>query len=233
MISMADYIDKNILCQAYVHIDLPEGITPEELDAIKNQLREFTEQRAKFFVYPDVEIEIEFREGSLKSYISIAGAIYLAIAQYGSFRGGVDYLHTDIKRLADSIVSETLFMTRARHDHIRRTEARVGIVGSLKSLTDDMNMFSAILGGIAVDEAAVRLNSLKEDSDRLLENVRDPRDQQEIEDAICDFTDTLPTRCPYPKDKSPDAAAVALWVDSLNEMKKRYGRKKPSPPTAP
>lgn len=132
---MADYIDKNILCQAYVHVDLPVDITPGELDAIKEHLRQFTEARAKFFVYPDVVVEVEFREGSLKSYLTIAGAIYLAIGNYGDFRGGVDYLYTDIKRLADSLVAETLFMTRARHHSIRRTEARTartGVVGSLK-----------------------------------------------------------------------------------------------------
>lgn len=135
---VADYIDKNILCEAYVHVELPETVTREELDKIKEQLRLFTEARAKFFVYPEVDVEVEFREGSLKSYLTIAGAIYIAIGNYGDFRSGIDILYTDIKRLADTLVSETLFMTRARHHSIKRTEARTGVIGSLKVLVDDL-----------------------------------------------------------------------------------------------
>jgi len=91
---MADYIDKNILCQAYVHIRLPGPTSEEKLAAIKQQLTEFAAVRARFFIYPEIDVDIEFKEGSLKSYITILGAIYAAICNYGSFRSGVDALYT-------------------------------------------------------------------------------------------------------------------------------------------
>lgn len=221
---MADYIDKNILCQAYVHVELPENITPGELDQIKEHLRQFTEARAKFFVYPDVIVEVEFREGSLKSYLTIAGAIYIAIGNYGGFREGIDYLHTDIKRLADSLVSETLFMTRARHHSIRRTEARTGVIGSLKVLVDDLTTLESSLGQISVDESARRIRRLKEDAERLLENVRDNDDRNAIEAEFDRFTDALPDNCPHPKEKIPDDAAILLYHDALSEIRRRFGK---------
>jgi len=133
----------------------------EELEAIKNHLEQFATSRGQFFVYPDVEVSVEFKSGSLKAYISIAGLIYIAIGQYGSFRSGVDFLYTDIKRLADSLVSESLFMTKSKYQSIVRTEARTGVVGSLKTLVDDMNDLDASLGNIPVDEVARRIKNIK------------------------------------------------------------------------
>lgn len=234
---MADYIDKNILCQAYVHIELPEGITQEKLAAIKEDLTRFATLRGKFFVYPEVDVSVEFRDGSLKSYISIAGIIIVAIEGYGSFREGIDYLHTDIKRLADSLVSESLFMTGAKHQQIVRTEARTGIIGSLKVLVDDMNNLEASIGQIPTDEAARRIKRIKDDADALLTNVRSEEDSKGIESEISEFTKKLPDRWPNPTDRRPDDAAIIAYNDCLLELRRAYQRDKyrknypvPTPP---
>jgi hypothetical protein len=224
--SVADYIDKNILCQAYVHVELPEGITPEQLDEIKQHLSQFATQRGKFFVYEDVIVDVEFREGSLKAYITIAGAIYIAIGQYGSFRSGVDYLYTDVKRLADSMVAEGLFMTRARHESIRRTEARTGVIGSLKILVDDMNQLEASIGEISVEEAARRVKKIKDDADVLLINVRSDEDATQIQNELDTFSDNLPERWPHPAENRPEPLAIVAYYDALLEMRKAYGKKK-------
>jgi len=223
---MADYIDKNILCQAYVHVELPEGTTPEHLERIKAHLREFTEARAKFFVYPEVIVEVEFREGSLKSYLTIAGAIYLAIGNYGGFREGIDYLYKDIKMLSDTLVAESLFMTRARYDDVKRTEARTGVIGSLKQLVDSIIVLEMSIGHISLEEAAGKLRRIKEDADLILQNVRDLKDIEAIEDELDKVAADLPDECPHPKEKKPDDAAVILYTEALLEFRKRYKKKK-------
>lgn len=223
---VADYIDKNILCQAYIHVHLPDELEDAELERIKQHLTEFANSRGKFFVYPEVEVSVEFRDGSLKSYITIAGVIYIAIGQYGSFRGGVDYLYTDIKRLADSLVSESLFVTKSKHDSIVRTEARTGVIGSLKLLVDDINELESLMGQISVEETTRRLQKIKKDSDALLENVRSEDDVANIENEIGDFTDNLPEHCPHPHDRRPDDLAVIAYSEVLTELRKAYGKKK-------
>jgi len=235
MPAMADYINKNILCQAYIHVDLPDGITIAQLDEIKAHLSEFATSRAKFFVYPDVDVAVEFSDGSLKAKVSIFGMIYLAVIGYGDFRNGVDYLHTDVKRLADSVVAESLFMTRARHESIIRTEARTGVVGSLKILVDDMNTLDGSIGQIPVEEVARRINKIKADADVLLANVRSEEDSKNIEEELGIFSDNLPERCPYPKHRNPESAAIIEYNDALVEFRKSFGRikkatKKVSPP---
>lgn len=224
---MADYIDKNILCEAYVHVDLPpDMMTEDQLVSIREHLATFATARAKFFIYPDVTVEVEFKEGSLKTYITVAGAIYAAICAYGGFREGVDYLYADVKRLADSMVGESLFTTKARYEQIRRTEARTGVVGSLKLLVDDINSIEVSIGQISVDETARRIKRLKEDAERLLSNVRSDDDVQKIEAELDQFSDSLPDQCPYPVDERPDSATVLSYRDILAEFRKSFGRTK-------
>lgn len=225
---MADYIDKNILCQAYVHVELPAGITAERLDEIKKHLEQFAISRGKFFVYQDVIVDVEFREGYLKAYVTIAGAIYLAIVGYGGFREGIDYLYTDVKRLADAMVAEGLFMTQARHEAIRRTEARTGVVGSLKILVDDINVLEASLGQMSVAETAIRIKKIKDDADSLLVNVRADEDAENIQNELADFVDKLPERCPHPPEQRPEPLAIATYYDVLSEFRRDYGKRKKS-----
>jgi hypothetical protein len=183
---MADYIDKNILCQAYIHVELPDGLTEQQLQEIKNHLMNYANLRAQFF----------------------------------------DYLHTDVKRLADSMVAESLFSTKARHQHVLRTEARTGVVGSLKCLIDDLNILEGSLGQISVDEAARRIKKIKDDADVLLVNVRSDEDMKSIQNELDDFSDHLPDRCPHPPEKSPNDSAIVAYYDSLSELRKHYGKLK-------
>lgn len=223
---MADYIDKNILCQAYIHVELPAGLDEAQLQAIKDHLMDYANSRAKFFVYPEVQVDVEFKEGSLKTYITVAGFIYAAVIGYGGFRTGIDYLHTDVKRLADSMVAESLFTTKARHQHILRTEARTGVIGSLKVLMDDMTVLETSLGQISVDEAARRIGKIKDDADALLINVRADEDAKSIQNEVDEFSEKLPEKCPHDPQKPPSDSAIVAYYDALSELRKNYGKKK-------
>lgn len=228
---MADYIDKNILCQAYVHVEIPAE-SDIDLSTLKEHLQEFASLRAKFFVYPDVDVSVEFKEGSVKSYITIAGVIYAAVCGYGSFRSGIDCLHTDIKRLSEALVAESLFMTRARHQNIVRTEARTGVVGSLKLLIDDIELVESSLGAISVAEVARRLGKIKENAESLMLNVRDNRDIGEIESEMVRFCEKLPNTCPHPTNQRPDDEAAIAYHDILAALRKSFKKRHPTQSSA-
>lgn len=223
---MADYIDKNILCQAYIHVHVDEGLGRKNIAELEKELLAFTTARARFFVYPEVDVNVEFRDGSLKAYLTIAGGICLAISNYGGLRSGIDILHSDIKRLADSLVNESLFVTKTRRHQIVRTEARTGVIGSLKVLVDDMKTVEDSLGQISVDEAARRVKRLREDAELLIENVKDEKDRDAVEADVELFTDGLPAKCPHPPEKVPDDAAIFAYQDALSELRKRFGKQK-------
>lgn len=56
----------------------------------------------------ETELNVRVYEGSVKVYIAVTGAIYLAIGQYGSFRSGIDYMIEDAKNLKGLVVSQLI-----------------------------------------------------------------------------------------------------------------------------
>jgi len=223
---MADYIDRNILCQAYVHIEIPNGFSTERIAELRTYLEDFAAKRGSFFIYPDVRVDVVFKDGSLKSYLTIAGCLYAAIAGYGSFRTGVDYLYTDIKRLSDTLVGETLFMAQARHKDVIRTEARVGIIGSLKEFVDHLNELEDAMGKSSIHQITLRINNLQKEAERLIQNVKDPRDANEIETEMEKTVWTIPENPPYPKGKKPKTDDLFVYREARLNIRKRFIKRK-------
>ncbi|WP_181826365.1 hypothetical protein [Klebsiella pneumoniae] len=109
---MADYINSNILCESYVHVE-PEWlkqvsavIREEKLSLIRNEIEDFADKRIKFFLSDDVLIEIKFTEGSIKAKVTAYGPIILligsAILNYSSFRESAN--KQVISSQADSLI---------------------------------------------------------------------------------------------------------------------------------
>jgi len=232
---MADYINSNILCQAYLHID-PVNIPDERLEALKKELDLFLATRGRFFIYDAVTTSVEFKEGSLKVYAGIAGAIYVAIGQYADFRSGIDYLANDTKRLAECIVSETLFLSQSRHDNTIRVEARTGVVGSLKLIVDKIEFAQRELPIVDLKATNGRLASAHEDIERLLANLNDPKDVSYVSDQLCSLIRTLlpktpppnPKRTPAPETVSVYQARRAALIELTRDVSE--GKKSPAPP---
>lgn len=114
---MANYINKNILLEAYLHLE-PDAEVWGRLDTIKGQMSSFLMTRSQFFLSPDVEVDVEFKDGSLKKYLTVLGCVYVFLHQYSDFREGVKLFANDTKRLAESVISESLFITRCRDDKV-------------------------------------------------------------------------------------------------------------------
>ncbi|HHF3203162.1 hypothetical protein [Vibrio alginolyticus] len=99
---MADYINKNILSQAYIHVE-PAGIeTEEQLEAFKESIRAFALSRTEFFLSEGLDINIEFEERSIKTRVTVIGTLMLllqGISSYKDFREGLQLLYSDSKWL--------------------------------------------------------------------------------------------------------------------------------------
>ena len=202
---MADYINGNILCQAYVHIN-PVSLSPEKLAQLQEALDLFVAARGRFFLYEDVNTSVKLKEGSLKVYGTIAGSLYLAISNYGGFREGVDYLAQDTKRLAECIASESLFLSQSRHQNTLRVEARTGVVGTLKVIIDKIEITSAELGDVEASVSAKRLSEVTEKLDKLLLNLKDPKDLPFVSSGLCEFILKILPERPPEKPKDPHSS---------------------------
>jgi len=207
---MADYINSNILCQAYVHIE-PVDLSSADIDRIKQVLNEFVTARGQFFLYPEVDVDVTFKEGSLKKYLTIFGSLYIFLHQYPDFREGVILFSNDVKRLGESIVSESLFLARARHQNTLRTEARTGVVGSLRELVDDITYVEEHIGATTAEHLHRRLRLARIRAQNLMEVLADDKDRTLVSEKLSEIVIALPEAPPPPPKKRHPLGALAVF----------------------
>lgn len=224
---MADYIKSNILCQAYLRIERPQ-VHADELPALRDELIQFIARRSRFILYPEVDANVRFRSGSLVAYLTVAGSLYVALQGYPKFREGVLLLFGDVKRLADSMILETQFTSKARSPDVSRHEARTGVIGSLKELIDAIDNVNLSAGLVKVDTLSIRLGRILFDATRLLDVLRDRRDVILVAENLKSIVFDLPTGPKDPKGKNPSRksldvyrAAVRTFQTTMDDYIKR------------
>ncbi len=131
---MANYIDREILCEAYTHLDIGTYNDVESRQRLEAELRDFIQPRAGFIFGEEVELQFEFEEGSLKTKIAVLGSVAALISAYGSFRQGTDQLARDAVVLAQAANLEVVFKTRTNLCDRIRIEKRSGVFGRIAEL---------------------------------------------------------------------------------------------------
>ena len=222
---MADYINKNILSQAYVHIEPTNFISHTELEGFKIHIQEFARSRTDFYLHPDAEIEIEFEEGSLKARITILGTIGLlwqGVASYPDFREGISLLYNDSKRLAEYIVSESQYIAGSKHENVIRLEARTGIIGSVQKVIGQLERIkNGARGSMDANELAKELLQANNEIDKLLNNISNENDINIVQSGLAKTASSIPER-PYPPGNKHNSDESILIYQ--NRRKKLIGR---------
>lgn len=190
---MADYINRNILCQAYVHVrtEKPYG---EAIRDIERTAIPLVRERAKFFLYDEAVVEFSPSEGSVKSRITVFGTLILALqgmSNYKDFREGIIILYDDVQRVADLAVTETLFALRERGAQIERVEVRVGVVGSLRRLIRQIESIRSE-ESVSYRQQAYRLEQVSEEISRIIDNLNDESDVDLVEKELLALISKIP-----------------------------------------
>lgn len=131
---MTNYIDRELLCEAYTHLDIESFNDPESRQRLEAELRDFIEPRAQFIFGEEVELRFEFEEGSLKTKIAVLGSVAALISAYPSFRDGTEQLARDAVVLAQASNLEVIFKTRTNLCDRIRIEKRSGVFGRINEL---------------------------------------------------------------------------------------------------
>ncbi|MCP3324073.1 hypothetical protein ACK33O_08305 [Aeromonas hydrophila] len=203
---MADYINKNILSQSYVHVE-PEWLTSlsgkdkaEKIEALKNIITKHAQERMRFFLYDDIIINVEFEEGSIKAKITAYGKVCVllsalnplgsAITQYSEYRDGIKTILSDVVKLSDMVNSEVLFQTDSRYKkEIIRIEARKGVIGSLHNINKKINDISNRTKNHKGNSPTLiypMLLGLHKDILGLMDNVNDKDDKELVRTSLID-----------------------------------------------
>lgn len=209
---MADYINKNILSQAYIHVE-PTGIeTEEQLEAFKENLRAFALSRTEFFLSDGLDINIEFEAGSIKARVTVIGTLILllqGISSYKDFREGLQLLYSDAKWLSDAIISESLYQTKAKHHDVIRVEARTGIIGSVHKILNQLGRIkSGANGAMLASDIVEKIDDVQDDLSKLMDNICDLNDRNLVAKECKYLVQELPDIPVPPKDKTNSDHAI-------------------------
>ena len=217
---MADYIKASILCQSYVHTETTQDFAAA-VNTIKEKALPLIATRARFFLYEDAELSFDPQQGSLKSRITIFGTLALAlqgITQYKDFREGVTLLYSDVQRVAEMATTETLFALKARGQQIKRTELRVGIVGSLHRIIGAIDAAEADPLDKSIKIKAQDLESIRRDILKLMDNINDAEDVELVGDELYLLAKKIPEQ-PTPGRRDPHALDnIQLYKGTRREL---------------
>ncbi len=120
------------LAETYIHLKIdPTDVFKREVEAYLYELS----QDASFQIFnQQTLIDIRFEDGSWKTWIAVAGAIYIGIGQYGSFRSGVEYSVKDARKFSNIVIERFVEKEKLNQDIIFRTERRLGVPGKIHRL---------------------------------------------------------------------------------------------------
>ena len=224
---MADYINKNILSQAYIHIEPVDLDTNEKLNNFKEHISAFSKSRADFFLYPNISIKIEFEEGSLKARITFMGTVALlmqGVSSYPDFREGVSLIYNDSKRLAEYIISEVQFSSGAKHGDVIRLEARTGVVGSLHKINSELEQIKKGADGkILAEELIIKLDQVYEEIESLVHNIQEQEDLKLIKNGLANIVVELPKNPKPPKEKTNSHIAILDYQRKRKNLRNFFG----------
>lgn len=223
---MADYINKNILCQAYVHVE-PDEINNRLLSQLEAHLTTFVKSRAEFFLYPNPDVEIELKDGSIKLYATVLGTVttlFAGIANYPEFREGAIMIYDDVKLLSEYITAESLFSTKARHHQVIRTESRTGVIGSMRKIVSDYDQLNSTEGELSPEQQVKKLAEINDHVNKLILNLHSNDDVKLIKEGFLGLTKGLPDR-PSPSPQKRNSPMIISHyqneLEALNQTLKR------------
>jgi len=212
---MADYINKNILSQAYVHVEPTAFKTEEDLERFKHNLTQFTKSRVEFFLSPELPVEIEFEDGSLIARVTVMGTIgllFTGISNYKNFRDGIQLIYSDSKRLTEYIIAETTFQSGARQQNVIRLEARVGIIGSIQKVINQLESIKrGTNGAMMASDVSKKIDEANKELKKLFQNINDESDKELVRAGLESIAAEIPDKPKAPKDKVNSDQAILLF----------------------
>lgn len=161
------------IAETYIHIqDVPRGLS-------KNKAREYLELHVHAWAEDcfknSVVVKIRTEEGSLKVWVLVGGlAIFEFVANYGSFRTGIDHLVSDARVFSELVIDRFAADKHIPEDVLYRTERRLGVPGKIQRFLKSLdNLNSPNMTRQQRDEETERLREEFLEIIELLDNDQD------------------------------------------------------------
>lgn len=143
-------------------------------------------------------IAIEYDRGSIKTRIIVFGtAIYLGVANYGSFRAGVREILNDVRWFSENVIEHIDDGPNINQNDIIRTERRTGLTGRIEELYNRIDRFERNVNNLSNVEIQNELHQIKQEVSNLSAVLPNQDEQAFLADLNDDYTDNRPN--PNPK----------------------------------
>ena len=130
-----------------------------QLQEAESYLEKLTSKYANLIFDQQTVVHVKLQDGSLKVTLTVVGALYIGIGQYGSFRSGIDYMIKDAKSLKELVTSEI----------VKNGMNEADIIESKKAHCDPDKIRRVLL---AIDRVESKLSLSKSDLKKELSKVR-------------------------------------------------------------
>lgn|SRR5699024_7324298 len=140
-----------------------------------------------------LKISIEYDKGSLKTRIVIWGtAIYLGIANYGSFRAGVREIINDVHWFSANVIERIDDGPTINENDIIRTEKRTGLPGRIQEVYNRIDRLERKLNNLSNTQIQVELQLIKQEVSNLVAVLPNQAGQEFLNELEQNYSQNLP-----------------------------------------
>ncbi|MGR3717148.1 MAG: hypothetical protein ACU0B1_10415 [Thermohalobaculum sp.] len=129
---------------AETYINMQVWIPDRFRSSFFSEIEDIARNSSRTAFSQDIEVEILYRDGSLKIWVLYAGIIVSAIAQYGSFKNGIDQIIKDARWVSEQVF-DNLNKQGLQNEYIIRKERRLGVSGRVRRALTEIEDFGSEL----------------------------------------------------------------------------------------
>lgn len=163
------------LAQTYFRLAIV--LDAPDVPKFKRYLADRCDVYARGLFQTDPRFDVEIEQGSLRGWLIAAGVIYAAIAKYGDFRTGVDYLVHDARWFSERVL-EDIHGQGLPDDVFIRTERRLGVPGRLKRVLSRIDYLQEHGRALSKSDYSHEVHSLHNQVSKILKTVDDRRSER-------------------------------------------------------
>ncbi len=139
------------------------------------------------------KISIEYDQGSLKTRIIIWGtALYLGVANYGSFRAGVREIINDVNWFSNNVIEHIDDGPNINPNDIIRTERRTGLTGRIQEVYNKIDRLEKNLNNMSNNQIQTELGQIKQEVSNLVAVLPNQDGQAFLNDLEMNYSQNLP-----------------------------------------
>lgn len=136
-------LDMLKIAETYIHFKIePTDIFIEESKAY---LFYRSQSIANEIFHYDINVYVRVESGSYKAWVTVVGAIFIGISQYGSFRSGIDHIVNDARTFSEHVISDFINESGVKEERIFRLERRLGVSGKIQRVLKRIDQLESSL----------------------------------------------------------------------------------------